>query len=275
MTGYHVISAVLLYFGITLIAFLVKLLGKANRTLGLILAWSWTPYLSSDPNAAGNQITFAFKYVWTSVLAMILLVIFLPVLAFLEEILFRRGTKSWRSGLIRSLIFGTIHITAGTPVGTSVIVLSILGIVFTREYFEGTRRAKWAIIVDKVSQTCENPSLPAEHQKTVQLIKEQINLSDSRKQALLIRKLGFFQFGFTACSIASWKDIDVSWDNVFHTTFHLCQKVKLAERGAIQDLEAIQMTARAGFIASTLLHLAYNLITLLVFFVSILIRQAR
>lgn len=60
----------------------------------------------------------------------------MPRLAWMEEELFRDGTESWTSGLVRSLVFGLVHCLVGVPIGAG-FALSLGGLAFTYFYFQG------------------------------------------------------------------------------------------------------------------------------------------
>jgi hypothetical protein len=71
----------------------------------------------------------------------------LPLLAWWEENIFRRGTRGIASAVRRSTVFGLLHLTAGVSLGAC-IALGCAGFVFTLVYWHGlqdpeaaTRRA--------------------------------------------------------------------------------------------------------------------------------------
>lgn len=53
-----------------------------------------------------------------------------------EELLFRKGTKSWRGAVVRSIAFGLAHMIVGVPFGTG-IALILSGLYFSYLYFKG------------------------------------------------------------------------------------------------------------------------------------------
>ncbi len=61
------------------------------------------------------------------------LLLALPLLAWMEEEIFRRGTTTWVGGFMRSVMFGLVHLTAGVSVGVC-LALSGAGLVFTYAY---------------------------------------------------------------------------------------------------------------------------------------------
>ncbi|MCL4545695.1 MAG: hypothetical protein M1118_14050 [Chloroflexi bacterium] len=105
-----------------------------------ILNWGWwTLVLTSTANnyAVGGSILAApLAYPWLIPVFLALLIPSLPQLAITEEIIFRRGTRSWLDGCVRSLLFGLAHLTMGVPLAVA-LALSVGGLWFTRQYFIG------------------------------------------------------------------------------------------------------------------------------------------
>jgi hypothetical protein len=114
-----------------------------------ILSFSWFGYLVSRTGAggaggpglvggapAGNVLMGPLSYRWLAVPFVALLYFLLPQLALAEEALFRRGTRTWRQGLLRSVVFGLAHLPMGIPLGAA-LALSIGGLWFTYQYFRG------------------------------------------------------------------------------------------------------------------------------------------
>jgi hypothetical protein len=104
-----------------------------------VLDWGWWTVVAAqvgDQNGGGNIITAPFSYPLLIPPFVILLVLVLPRLAETEELMFRRGTRSWRDGAGRSLLFGLIHMLVGVPLAVA-LALSIGGLWFTRQYFLG------------------------------------------------------------------------------------------------------------------------------------------
>ena len=94
------------------------------------------PLSASAPSPAGNLLLEPLAYGWLAVPFVALLFFLLPQLALAEEELFRRGTRTWRQGIVRSLAFGLAHLTMGIPVGAA-LALSLGGLWFTYQYFRG------------------------------------------------------------------------------------------------------------------------------------------
>ncbi|HVA90008.1 MAG TPA: hypothetical protein VNL71_09200 [Chloroflexota bacterium] len=92
--------------------------------------------VGGDAGANGFAIPLA-----TPLLAAIyapLAILALPLLAWWEEDIFRRGTTGVRSACIRSLLFGLLHVTAGVSLGIC-LALGCAGYVFTLVYWRALR----------------------------------------------------------------------------------------------------------------------------------------
>jgi len=57
-------------------------------------------------------------------------------LAETEELIFRRGTRTWKHGVVRSVIFGLAHMLVGVPLAIA-LALGLGGLWFTHQYFRG------------------------------------------------------------------------------------------------------------------------------------------
>ncbi len=103
-----------------------------------ILNWSWWTWLASqvgDSTGGGNIIAAPLAYPWLAVPFVLLLAYTLPNLAHGEELTFRKGTKGWRDGVPRSILFGMVHCLVGVPLAVA-LPLSIGGLWFTRQYLQ-------------------------------------------------------------------------------------------------------------------------------------------
>lgn len=111
-----------------------------------VFGWSYLQYISfgsgDDEEESSNLLNFGFTTIFVGIFFFILIILVLPVAAYFEEVIFRRGTKNWKDAIWRSLIFGLIHMSMGVPFILTAVLLSILGLWFTREYFEGIQRFK-------------------------------------------------------------------------------------------------------------------------------------
>lgn len=70
------------------------------------------------------------------ILICLLLLTAIPHAAEWEEKKFRAGTKNWWDGLLRSILFGLVHMLVLVPLG-SAIGLILAGLFFTSLYFKG------------------------------------------------------------------------------------------------------------------------------------------
>lgn len=82
----------------------------------------------------------------------LMLVLALPILALVEERIFRRGTRTRRDVLTRSMIFGLAHCIVGVPLGVGLLALPIGGVVFSLEYLRALRRLGHADLPPKAWQ---------------------------------------------------------------------------------------------------------------------------
>ena len=83
-----------------------------------------------------NLLMVPLFHPWLIAPFVLLLAFLLPRLALTEERLFRAGTRDWRRGVVRSVLFGLAHLSMGIPLGAA-LGLSIGGLWFTYQYFRG------------------------------------------------------------------------------------------------------------------------------------------
>jgi hypothetical protein len=103
-----------------------------------VLGWSLLELLGQEGgNIAGAGLEFgplvALPYA-------LLLLAALPTLALVEEAWFRRGTRGWSDGAVRSLLFGMAHMLVGVPLGVAVFGLGAVGMIFTSVYLRAAGR---------------------------------------------------------------------------------------------------------------------------------------
>lgn len=65
-----------------------------------------------------------------------LLAFVLPVICYWEETIFRQGTHDWKDAIVRSLLFGFVHMLVGVPLGAA-IALSVAGLWLSICYLQG------------------------------------------------------------------------------------------------------------------------------------------
>ena len=85
---------------------------------------------------SGNVYIMAADVPYYGVLFCLLLFMVMPAVAEAEEHIFRKGTKTWKQGIKRSIIFGLVHMIVGIPLAAG-IGLIIPGLFFTEMYFRG------------------------------------------------------------------------------------------------------------------------------------------
>jgi hypothetical protein len=96
--------------------------------------WSLGSLFAVGSDAGMNGFTIPFTNPLFAALYAPAAMLALPLLAWVEEDIFRRGTKGVGSALRRSAAFGLMHITAGVTLGAS-IALGLAGFVFTVVYW--------------------------------------------------------------------------------------------------------------------------------------------
>lgn len=108
-----------------------KLMGFGiPRLLQLIFNQNAESIPSTNINLLGVEI----KYL--GILICILIMTAIPKAAEWEEEKFRKGTKNWIDGFLRSILFGFFHMMVFVPLGAA-IALIIPGLFFTFLYFKG------------------------------------------------------------------------------------------------------------------------------------------
>lgn len=122
---------------------LVAVFGAALGLLSLdnpVLNFGWYQLLlqdvGGDPSSGGNIIAAPFSYRPLILPFVALLLFVFPRLAETEELIFRRGTRTWQQGIARSVVFGLAHMLVGVPLAVAV-ALSLGGLWFTYQYFRG------------------------------------------------------------------------------------------------------------------------------------------
>ncbi|GGU00873.1 hypothetical protein [Actinomadura citrea] len=108
------------------------------------LTWSWWQSIGGVGNLSlgltrGTSVAGAL----VSVAMILTFVIALPILAMMEEVVFRNGAEDQSAGtrIRRALAFGSMHLVVGVPVAAA-LALSLTGGVFTWVYLRGARRSK-------------------------------------------------------------------------------------------------------------------------------------
>jgi len=98
-------------------------------------SWLYNLHITRD-GSAPNIYIIPFTIKFFGLFYAALFVLDLPVLAYDEEEIYRKDTRSWRHGMVRSLRFGLMHCFVGGPIYIG-LALSIGGLWFTYQYFKG------------------------------------------------------------------------------------------------------------------------------------------
>lgn len=110
------------------------------------LSWGWMNLVY--PNGGNMMITPLLLLtspndVWPNILLTIVLVVFivsLPFMAYMEEVLFRKGHTESKAMIWHSIGFGSIHLIVGVPVSIA-ILLSFVGLFFASKYVSAYNKA--------------------------------------------------------------------------------------------------------------------------------------
>lgn len=121
---------VMVAFGNFLLTKFPKVMGFGIPKIIMLIFPNAPEIASTNINLAGYDI----KYL--GIVICLLLMTALPKAAEIEEIWFRKGTKNWGDGLIRSLLFGFIHMLVFVPLGAA-LTLTLAGLFLTYLYFKG------------------------------------------------------------------------------------------------------------------------------------------
>ena len=107
------------------------------------LNWGWWTALGGQGNPVfgSNDSTSGTVWEWLVPAAFLLLLIpALPLFAYAEEQMFRRGAESWtpRKRALKVVQFGLVHALIGIPIGTA-LALSVGGAYFMNVYLRSYR----------------------------------------------------------------------------------------------------------------------------------------
>lgn len=101
---------------------------------GSPLNWSLGTLFGVGSDAGVNGFAVPLTTPWLAAVYAPPALLALPLLAWWEEDIFRRGTRGWRSALVRSALFGLLHLTAGVSLGAC-CALGAAGMIFTLVYW--------------------------------------------------------------------------------------------------------------------------------------------
>jgi hypothetical protein len=102
------------------------------------LNWSLGNAFNVGGDAGMNGFTIPFTNPLLAIIYAPASLLALPLLAWIEEDLFRRGTTGVASATRRSALFGIMHLTAGVTLGAC-IALACAGYIFTIVYWRALR----------------------------------------------------------------------------------------------------------------------------------------
>jgi hypothetical protein len=105
---------------------------------GSPLNWSLGTFFHVGGDAGMNGFAIPLTHPLLALVYVPVALLALPLLAWWEEDIFRRGTRGMRSALIRSTLFGLVHLTAGVSLGAC-FALGCAGYVFTLGYWRALR----------------------------------------------------------------------------------------------------------------------------------------
>lgn len=115
------------------------LVTKGLMRLHRVFAWRPSDlFVKRQPGQPAGEtlLVKAMKARWVGPVVTLLLLVNLPLLALLEEFIFRQGTVSWTEAVWRSALFGLAHLLCNVPLGASLAIGGV-GLWFSWWYFQG------------------------------------------------------------------------------------------------------------------------------------------
>jgi len=136
--GYRHLSPLFILLNVPVIT-ATFLLAKLLMRLHPVFAWKPSD-LFFRKGAGGTEVTslliVAMTARWLGPVVTPLLLVNLPIIAMLEEFIFRQGTVSWADAIWRSALFGLAHLAMNIQLGASLAIGGV-GLWFTYWYFRG------------------------------------------------------------------------------------------------------------------------------------------
>ena len=126
---------------------------------GTPLDWSLGLLFNVRGDAGVNGFAIPLTTPWLALLYVPPALLALPLLAWWEEEMFRRGTRGLRSACVRSVWFGLLHLTAGVSLG-SCIALGAAGLLFSLVYWRALHDTTWAVARDGLPGWARSLLLP-------------------------------------------------------------------------------------------------------------------
>jgi len=115
------------------------LLAKTLMRLHPVLAWKPSDLFFRPRAGAGGESSLlltAMRAKFIGPIVTLLLLVNLPVIAMLEEFIFRQGTDGWTGAVWRSALFGLAHLGMNIQLGAS-LAIGCIGLWFSAWYFRG------------------------------------------------------------------------------------------------------------------------------------------
>lgn len=116
----------------------VGLLGVVLAEVCEPLQWSWLKYCAApEAEESGSNVNLSpMKLPLIGPAFIVLVALNIPVLARIEEHMFRDGTLGWYDGIPISIFFGLIHCLVGVPIAAG-LALGVAGLWFQHQYLVG------------------------------------------------------------------------------------------------------------------------------------------
>lgn len=100
-----------------------------------VFRW-WIGRLFGAKGVAFNINLLPAFHRWLGPIYLAVLAFTVPQVAAFEESVFRKGTTSWQDAVLRSLLFGLVHVLVGAPLSAAVAIAAA-GMWFSYCYFQG------------------------------------------------------------------------------------------------------------------------------------------
>ncbi len=91
---------------------------------------------AGNGHGQANLMLSGLNWKWYAIIFLLVLALALPRFAQAEEVTYRKGTRNWVDGSLKSLRFGLVHMFMLIPFGAS-LALTLAGLWFTHQYFKG------------------------------------------------------------------------------------------------------------------------------------------
>ncbi|MFC1703040.1 hypothetical protein ACFLZO_01090 [Patescibacteria group bacterium] len=95
-----------------------------------------TKSVTTGAAVGGSLMVNAMKARFVGILVTIMMLLNLPIIATLEEFIFREGTADWTDAVWRSALFGLAHFATNLPLGAA-LSIGLVGMWFSHWYLLG------------------------------------------------------------------------------------------------------------------------------------------